>query len=135
MMSQVSAVRRKTMQAVKSKNTKPEMVVRRLVYALGYRYRLHRNDLPGKPDLVFQSRRKVILVHGCFWHGHTCKRGARVPKSNAEYWTGKIQRNRDRDAWVKAKLIESGWSVCIIWECELTSRTKLEKRLSDFLSQ
>jgi len=97
-MNEEKAIRRKTMQAVKGKDTKPELFVRRLLYSLGYRYRLHRKDLPGKPDIVFSGRKKIIFVHGCFWHGHSCKRGAREPKTNVEYWRQKIARNKTRDA-------------------------------------
>src|ERR1700735_5319447 len=88
------STRSSTMRAVKSKDTRPEMHVRRIVYALGYRYRLHRKDLPGKPDLAFIGRRKAIFVNGCFWHGHDCPRGSRAPKTNQAYWTAKISRNR-----------------------------------------
>jgi DNA mismatch endonuclease (patch repair protein) len=90
--------RSRVMRAVKGKDTKPEMIVRRMAHALGYRYRLHRTDLPGSPDLVFAGRQKVIFVHGCFWHGHDCARGSRQPKTNAEYWRAKIARNVTRDA-------------------------------------
>lgn len=122
------------MRAVKGKDTKPEWVVRRLVHALGYRYRLHRKDLPGKPDLVFGPRRKVIFVHGCFWHGHDCKRGARVPKTNRDYWLQKVQRNRDRDAATQKALQNAGWSVLILWECEIKETVALEQRLIAFLN-
>ena len=121
------------MRAVKSRDTAPEMLVRRLVYSMGYRYRLHRKDLPGKPDLVFSSRRKIIFVHGCFWHGHTCDRGARVPKANRDYWLTKIAKNRKRDAQHQTRLEETGWRVLVIWECEMKDRPALEARLQDFL--
>jgi DNA mismatch endonuclease (patch repair protein) len=94
--SQTDLARSATMRAVRSEDTRPEMLIRRILHGLGYRYRLHDKTLPGKPDLVFTGRRKVVFVHGCFWHGHDCARGARVPKSNADYWTGKIGRNRER---------------------------------------
>jgi len=106
------------MRAVKSKDTTPELVVRRLVHGMGYRYRLHAKDLPGKPDLVFPQRRKVILVNGCFWHGHSCQRGARQPKANAEYWRAKVQKNRVRDQKNEKALREAGWDVLTIWECQ-----------------
>jgi len=128
-----SAVRRKTMQAVKSKNTAPELLVRRLLHAQGFRYRLHRADLPGSPDLVFASRKKVIFINGCFWHGHDCARGARVPKANREYWTSKVARNRIRDAAARRKLGECGWTVLSLWECELRNERTLLKRLRRFL--
>ncbi len=120
------------MRAVKSRDTKPELVVRRLAHGLGYRYRLHRADLPGKPDLTFPGRRKVVLVHGCFWHGHDCARGARVPKNNRDYWTAKIARNQARDAKDRSRLGEMGWSVLTVWECE-TKDPGLETRLRAFL--
>lgn len=122
------------MRTVRSKDTKPELIVRRLVYGLGYRYRLHRRDLPGSPDLVLGPRRKVIFVHGCFWHGHDCKRGARVPKTNQEYWTAKIARNVARDKENRRALEALGWSVCVIWECELKQPEAVTKRLSACLA-
>jgi DNA mismatch endonuclease (patch repair protein) len=120
------------MRAVKSEDTGPEMTVRRIVHRLGFRYRLHRRDLPGCPDLVFVSRRKVIFVHGCFWHGHDCARGARVPKTNVEYWTAKIGRNRSRDATAVKQLRRDGWGVLVLWECKLNQRDLL-KRVESFL--
>ncbi|MBT5109625.1 MAG: DNA mismatch endonuclease Vsr [Rhodospirillaceae bacterium] len=129
----VDPTRSRTMRAVKSRDTKPEMIVRRLVHALGYRYRLHRSDLPGKPDLAFGPRRKVIFVHGCFWHGHHCKRGARVPKTNTAYWVAKIDRNRTRDAESAAALTQRGWAVLAVWECEIKDREALAIRLHEFL--
>lgn len=121
------------MRAVKGKNTKPEIAVRRLVHSLGYRYRLHRRDLPGSPDLVFGPRSKVIFVHGCFWHGHDCKRGARQPKTNFDYWRQKIDRNRARDHAAQEALETTGWDVLTIWECEVRD-TKLADRVQLFLS-
>src|SRR6185295_15123269 len=116
------------MRAVKSTDTAPEMIVRRLAHAMGYRFRLHRNDLPGKPDLVFPGRHKVIFVHGCFWHGHDCQRGARMPVRNRDYWTRKIARNRARDKNTPLSLQTLGWKSLVIWECE-TKAAALEKRL------
>ncbi len=130
----VDPSRSRTMRAVKSRDTKPEMIVRRLVHAMGFRYRLHRADLPGKPDLAFAPRHKVIFVHGCFWHGHDCKRGARVPRTNTEYWVAKISRNRRRDAETTATLTQQGWSVLAVWECEIKDREALAARLKDFLN-
>lgn len=121
------------MRAVKGKDTKPEMTVRRLAHALGYRFRLHRKDLPGKPDLVFPGRRKVIFVHGCFWHGHDCARGSRQPKQNAEYWRAKIRRNVERDAASLQALEAKGWQALVIWECEMKDREALADRLKAFL--
>lgn len=125
--------RSRVMRAVKGKNTKPELIVRRLTHALGYRYRLHRKDLPGSPDLVFVSRKKVIFVHGCFWHGHDCKRGSRQPKTNAGYWRDKIARNVARDASNQQALDAQGWQALVLWECDLKDREALAERLRDFL--
>jgi DNA mismatch endonuclease (patch repair protein) len=120
------------MRAVKGKDTSPERLVRRLAHSMGYRFRLHRKDLPGAPDLVFPGRAKAIFVHGCFWHGHDCARGARQPKANAAYWQGKIGRNRARDAAAIASLAERGWEALVLWECEL-KRGDLPDRLRGFL--
>lgn len=128
-----AAVRRRTMQAVRSKDTEPERTVRRLAYQLGYRYRLNRKELPGKPDLVFIGRRKVVFVHGCFWHGHDCKRGAREPKENNAYWVEKIARNKVRDKAHLATLAASGWRSLVIWECELRQLDRVRDRLAAFL--
>jgi DNA mismatch endonuclease (patch repair protein) len=134
-MMNVDRGRSEIMRAVRSENTKAELVVRRILYSLGYRYRLHRKDLPGSPDIVFSSRRKVIFVHGCFWHGHDCKRGARKPKSNSEYWQAKVARNRARDASSTDQLRRTGWESLIVWECELglAKRSVLTSRLTNFL--
>ncbi|MBS0240148.1 MAG: DNA mismatch endonuclease Vsr [Proteobacteria bacterium] len=131
-MDKLSPERRsENMRRIKSKGMKPEMVVRRTVHALGYRYRLHRKDLPGKPDLVFGPRRKVIFVHGCFWHGHDCKEGNRRPKSNIDYWHAKISNNHLRDFAQQQLLQGMGWSVLVIWECE--SEPGIRQRLVEFL--
>jgi DNA mismatch endonuclease (patch repair protein) len=130
-----SPERSRQMALVRGKDTKPEMVVRRIVHRLGYRYRLHRSDLPGKPDLVFSSRRKVILVHGCFWHRHTdptCKL-ARMPKSRLEFWEPKLAANSERDARALEALRRAGWSALILWECEIGSNRDLEGRITQFL--
>lgn len=111
--------RSEVMRAVKSGDTKPELALRKALHALGYRYRLHVKDLPGKPDLVLPKYRTVIFVHGCFWHGHSCKRGARVPKSNIDYWVEKIARNKARDRKNAAALRKLGWRVITLWECQL----------------
>ncbi len=134
-MTSVSFERSRTMQAVKSKNTKPEMTVRRLTHAMGYRYRLHRKELPGKPDLVFPARRKIIFVNGCFWHGHDCRRGARTPKTNRDYWRAKIKRNRSRDIKAREALSDAGWGVLTIWECEIRELSVLRKKISRFLDR
>jgi DNA mismatch endonuclease, patch repair protein len=132
-----AAQRSAVMRAVKSTNTKPELKVRAAVRALGFGYRLTfrlgGRDLPGKPDLVFVGKRKAIFVHGCFWHGHDCKRGARAPKANAEYWSAKIARNRARDKRVVGELKAEGWKALTIWECETRDAETLSKRLGAFL--
>ncbi|MBM7324153.1 DNA mismatch endonuclease Vsr [Agrobacterium sp. S2] len=124
-----------TMSRVKSKDTTPEMIVRRLAHNLGYRYRLHGANLPGKPDLVFACRRKVIFVHGCYWHGHDCRRGARTPSTRQEYWLPKLARNKERDARNVSSLEQDGWSVLIVWECEISDRVALADRLTAFLGE
>jgi DNA mismatch endonuclease (patch repair protein) len=121
------------MRRVKSRDTTPELVVRRLIWRLGARYRLHRADLPGKPDIVLPGRRLAIFVHGCFWHGHDCARGARVPKANRDYWTAKVARNRARDAAARDALAAAGWRVETIWECDLKHRAALEARVQGWL--
>ena len=123
------------MRAVKGRDTKPEMVVRRLLHRMGYRYRLHRSDLPGRPDVVFAPRRKLIFVHGCFWHGHSCKRGNRIPIANADYWRAKIARNIERYSYQLEKLVVSGWIVLTLWECELKDEKNLASRLKLFLDE
>jgi len=125
--------RRRNMQAVRSSGTKPEMVVRSLVHRLGYQFRLHRRDLPGKPDLVFPARRKVIFVHGCFWHQHSGCRYAARPSTRAEFWATKLDGNVDRDERVQAQLTERSWSVLVIWECETRAETALASRIRGFL--
>ena len=131
----VEAGRSRIMRAVKSTDTGPERLVRQALHAAGYRYRLHRKDLPGSPDIVFPGRRKAIFVHGCFWHGHDCARGAREPKTNADYWRQKIARNRERDRRVVAELAAIGWTTETVWECELKDRQELLGRLNLFLTE
>jgi DNA mismatch endonuclease (patch repair protein) len=118
------------MRRVRGKGTKPELTVRRLVHHLGYRYRLHDKRLPGKPDLVFPSRRKVILVHGCFWHQHACKNV--TPSSNTDFWQPKLRRNVLRDAENRKALTREGWKVLTVWECQ-TQRIDLTQKLRRFL--
>jgi DNA mismatch endonuclease (patch repair protein) len=127
-------VRRRTMQAVKSKNTAPELLVRSMTHRMGYRFRLHRKDLPGKPDLVFPGRQKAIFVNGCFWHGHDCARGARIPKTNRGYWVKKVGRNQERDQAACAALTGLGWKVTVLWECELSNAARVRRRLRQFLT-
>ncbi len=111
--------RSENMSRIRSKDTKPELTVRRLLHALGYRYRLHRKDLPGKPDIVFPSRRKVIFIHGCFWHAHGCRVSHR-PKSNGAYWSPKLQGNVNRDEKALAQLRSLAWEAEVVWECEVS---------------
>ncbi len=122
------------MRRVKGRNTTPEMTVRRALTRLGARYRLHRKDLPGSPDIVMPGRRLALFVHGCFWHGHNCPRGARIPKQNRDYWTAKVGRNVARDARTREALTGGGWRVETIWECELKDPGALEARLRALLA-
>jgi DNA mismatch endonuclease (patch repair protein) len=124
--------RSKQMALVCSKNTKPEMLVRRLVHGMGYRYRLHQADLPGRPDLVFRSQHKVVFIHGCFWHGHKCRLG-RMPKSRPEYWRPKINGNRERDVRTLRRLRRMRWRALVLWECQLKNLDTLTRRLQTFL--
>ena len=123
------------MRRVRSKDTGPELTVRKLTHSLGFRYNLHRDELPGKPDLVFPRKKKVIFVHGCFWHGHKCKRGNRVPKANKDYWIKKINANSERDNHHVNELSNKGWSVLIIWECETKNQEGLKQRINKFLNK
>jgi DNA mismatch endonuclease (patch repair protein) len=127
--------RSENMRRINSRGTKPELAVRRLAYSLGYRYRLHRKDLPGKPDLVFGPRRKVVFVHGCFWHRHddpVCPDG-RTPRSNEGYWLPKLARNKERDGANIGALEAAGWRVLVIWECEMRNVEALKARLVAFI--
>jgi DNA mismatch endonuclease (patch repair protein) len=129
--------RSERMSRVRNRDTKPEMVVRRLLHRLGFRYRLHDKLLPGAPDLVFKSRRKVIFIHGCFWHRHSdprCKL-ARMPKSKLEFWEPKLEGNRRRDLKNQSELEAMGWQYLIVWECELGHREQLENKLLEFLTE
>lgn len=129
-----TAERSECMRRVRGKNTKPEMIVRRLVHGMGYRYRLHRKDLPGCPDLVFPRYKKILFVHGCFWHSHPgCKR-ARMPASNQDYWRSKLERSSRRDEANRAALLAAGWGVMIVWECEVKN-SDLAERIKLFLSE
>ncbi len=120
------------MSRIGSRNTAPELKVRSLLHTLGYRYRLHRKDLPGTPDIVFPGRQKAIFVHGCYWHGHGCKIG-KLPKTRLDYWKPKIERNRQRDAEKKAALESEGWKVLEVWQCETRNPESLKAGLIDFL--
>ncbi len=123
------------MAAVHSKDTKPEMAVRRLTHGMGYRYRLHVANLPGRPDLVFPSRGKVLFVHGCFWHRHTGCRYATLPKSRVEFWNAKFAANVARDRRARRELKKLGWQVLTVWQCELKDQSKLAERLDEFLAE
>ena len=128
-----AAKRSAVMARIKGRDTKPELTVRRLLTRLGARYRLHRKDLPGSPDIVLPGRRLAIFVHGCFWHGHDCKRGARVPATRQDYWVAKIDRNRARDIASTAQLIDAGWRIETIWECQMKDEAALSDRLKILL--
>nr|WP_082511141.1 very short patch repair endonuclease [Rhizobium sp. Root1240] len=138
MMAETSDQRSRNMSRIRSKDTGPELAVRRLVYALGYRYRLHRKDLPGKPDLVFGPRQKIIEVRGCYWHAHlrydpTCWEARSEAKSNKTYWGPKMDRNVERDQRNLALLEAGGWRVLVIWECELRNMDSVRTRIANFL--
>ena len=130
--ARTSASRSYLMSRVKGRDTKPEMVVRRLLHGMGYRFRLQAKELPGRPDIVFRPRRKAIFVHGCFWHRHGCRKTT-TPKSNIAFWEAKFARNVERDAKTLADLERSGWDVLVVWECETRDRDGLANRLLDFM--
>lgn len=125
--------RSEIMSKIRSKDTCPEMIVRRIAHRMGYRFRLHSKELPGKPDLVFPRFRSVVFVNGCFWHWHICRNGKRTPKSNIDYWTEKRMGNRLRDRCVKGKLRRKGWNVLVIWHCQCQDERKIENLLKNFL--
>jgi DNA mismatch endonuclease, patch repair protein len=121
------------MSRIKSRDTKPELAVRSLVHRMGYRFRLHRKDLPGKPDLVFAGRRKVVFVHGCYWHLHDCKYGRVKPATNSLFWSSKRESNKMRDLRINDALLSMGWEILTIWECETKDLKKLSNRVEEFL--
>ena len=127
--------RSRNMAAIRGRDTKPEMIVRRAVHRLGYRFRLHRRDLPGKPDLVLPRHRAVIFVHGCFWHQHNCRYGRVVPVTRAEFWKTKRNENSARDARNIRALRTIGWRVLVVWECRTRDSTSVESRLKSFLAR
>ncbi|MFC2105255.1 very short patch repair endonuclease [Candidatus Bipolaricaulota bacterium] len=128
--------RSKQMSLIRSKDTAPEMLVRKLVHSMGYRYRLHQRDLPGLPDLVFRSRRKIVFVHGCFWHRHSGCPLNRLPKSRIEFWRTKLEGNRIRDRRNESLLRQGGWKLLVIWECETRGATELlQERVKEFLDE
>jgi DNA mismatch endonuclease (patch repair protein) len=122
------------MRRIRSADTKPELVVRRIAHAMGYRFRLHRRDLPGTPDLVFPSSKKAVLVHGCFWHQHNCALGQKKPFTNQQYWLPKLAMNVERDSAVNAELARLGWSILIIWECQTRDPVAVKRALQKFLA-
>lgn len=126
-------VRSRIMASVKTKNTLPEMALRQIIHRMGFRYALHRKDLPGRPDLVFVRMQKIIFVHGCFWHGHRCRHG-HLPKSRLSYWRSKIEINRRRDSTQKRRLTRMGWHILVVWQCELKDAVRLNGRLREFLN-
>lgn len=130
--SMTSAERSALMSRIRSKDTQPELAARSILHRLGYRFRLHRKDLPGRPDIVLPRHRKIVLVHGCFWHGHTCRLASK-PKSNKGYWSAKIKANRGRDARNLDALLHQGWSVLELWECEIRKLEGLEEKLRAFM--
>ena len=121
------------MRRIRKTDTKPELIVRSLIHRMGYRFRLHRRDLPGTPDLVFPGRRKVIFVHGCFWHQHACLLGSKQPKSNRNYWLPKLARNVERDAVGQRELVALGWTAIAVWECQTRDAASLARRIAAFL--
>ena len=127
------AERSERMSRVRAKDTRPELRVRQLAHRLGYRFRLHRADLPGRPDLAFIGRRKVVFVHGCFWHRHDCAAGRRLPKSRLDFWRTKLEANASRDAAIGERLKAEGWHPLVIWECETRDAELVEARLREFL--
>ncbi len=125
--------RQRCMASISGKNTKPELIVRKLLFSLGYRYRLHYSSLPGKPDLVFPGKRKVIFIHGCFWHRHDCKKGKSMPSKNSEFWKKKLSDNVSRDSKNISDLKKLGWEVLVIWACELNNLELLVVNLRSYL--
>ena len=125
--------RSERMRRVKCRDTKPELRLRRLVWGLGYRYRKHRRDVPGNPDLAFITRKRAIFLHGCFWHRHDCPSGRRAPKSRVRFWNNKFRRNVERDAVVAGLLRRAGWIALVVWECELRNPPNVQKKLKRFL--
>lgn len=129
------AERSRRMAMVRGKNMKPEVAVRKLVHGLGYRYRLHKKDLPGMPDMVFKSKKKVIFVHGCFWHRHDNCKLARLPKSRLDFWKTKLEGNKKRDEENQKRLNEMGWEYLVIWECEVKDKQNIRDKIQSFLDR
>jgi len=134
-MDHVTILKRSAIMAsVKTRNTGPERRVRSLIHRLGFRFRIHRSDLPGRPDVVLPRFKQAVFVHGCYWHGHACRYG-RIPKSNVEYWRAKIRGNRKRDRLQLRKLTADGWDVLVVWQCELKDEASLIGKLAGFLGR
>ena len=125
--------RSEIMSHIRGKNTKPELLIRSLLHRSGFRFRIHRRDLPGNPDIVLPKYKTVIFVHGCFWHGHDCKRGARLPKTNRDYWETKITRNRERDQQHDEELRRKGWRILVVWECQTKEPQAIAGQIKNFL--
>jgi DNA mismatch endonuclease (patch repair protein) len=125
--------RSERMSRVRSRDTQPELRLRKLVWGLGYRYRTHRRDVPGKPDIVFAGQKRAIFLHGCFWHRHDCRSGQRSPKTRLAFWREKFQKNVARDAAVRSQLRAIGWRALIVWECQLTNEAVIARRVRRFL--
>ncbi len=123
------------MSRIKGKNTKPEILVRSLLHVMGYRFRLHKKNLPGKPDIVLKKYKSVVFVHGCYWHRHSCNRGQSMPKTNEKFWEKKFQGTIKRDMITKKLLQDAGWKVIVVWQCELTNQEKLCRRLKHELQK
>jgi DNA mismatch endonuclease (patch repair protein) len=121
------------MRLIKSRDTSPERSLRSIVWGLGFRYRKNRRDIPGSPDIALIKRKRAIFLHGCFWHRHDCPSGQRTPKSKTEFWASKFERNVERDLAVTRKLKSAGWRALVVWECELTDRARVERRVRKFL--
>ena len=130
-----SPARSAIMRAVRSRNTTPELIVRKMLHAIAPGYRLHRKDIPGTPDIAYVGAKRAVFVHGCFWHGHDCARGARAPKTNRDYWLAKIERNRARDQEHSKALRREGFRTLVIWECELKAPLIVEQRLRKFVGK
>lgn len=125
--------RRRCMASISGKNTKPELIVRKLLFSLGHRYRLHYSNLPGKPDLVFPGKRKAIFVHGCFWHRHDCSKGKSLPSNNSEFWQKKLSDNVIRDSKNIIDLKKLGWDVFVVWTCEIKNLQLLAENINEYL--
>lgn len=135
-MDNLSQVQRSlTMARIRSRDTKPEMIVRQLIHRLGFRYRLHDSSLPGRPDIVLRRLKKIVLVNGCFWHRHRCKLGKPIPATHRAYWLGKLQKNVERDRRNRELLRRGGWQVLVLWECWMNRPDALAARLAHFLSE